>query len=1045
MSVKRFNEDTIEQAALEWLRHLGYGYVHGETIAPGEPAAERTSYNEVILIGRLREALTRINVHIPASARAEAIDTAIRQVLRVESQSSLINNHIFHRQLTEGVDVSFRIGQQVRHDKVWLVDYQNPAANDWLAVNQFTITDVNPTTRAKTNRRPDVILFVNGLPLVVIELKNAADESATIQKAYNQLRTYQDDIPSLFPYNALLAISDGVEARLGTLGAGWEWFKPWRTIDGETPAPSTLETLIKGVFEPSRLLDLIRYFTVFERTEAKLTKKVAAYHQYHAVNKAVQKTVEATQAEGDRKVGVIWHTQGSGKSLSMLFYAGKIIQQAQLENPTLVILTDRNDLDDQLFDTFAAGQELLRQTPAQAESHAHLEQLLQVASGGVVFTTIQKFRPEGLEGKHRQLSERRNIIFIADEAHRSQYGFEARVVRGENAAEAYIGYGFAKYVRDALPNASFIGFTGTPVETVDSNTRQVFGDYIDVYDIKRAVDDGATVPIYYEARLARLKLREELRPTLDPSFEEATEGEELERKERLKSKWSQLEAMVGTSERLEQVAGDIVHHFAQRLEVLDGKGMIVCMSRRIAVDLYAQLIKLHPEWHSDQDENGAIKVIMTGNATDPAHYQPHVRNKPRRKAIAERFKDPNDPLKLVIVRDMWLTGFDVPVLHTMYMDKPMRGHGLMQAIARVNRVFKDKPGGLIVDYLGIAHDLQQAVQQYTAAGSASPAQGQDEAVGVMLTQFDIVQSFFYRFDYSKFKNGTPGERLALIPVAMEHILRQDDGKKRYVDAVTRLTKAFALSIPDEQALAIRDEVAFFQAVRATFVKATTGNGRTSEDINAAIKQLVSQAVSSPEVIDIFRSAGLKTPDVSILSDEFLEDVRHLPQKNLALELLRKLLNDEIKSRSGKNAVQARSLAELLAKTILRYQNRSIDAAQVIAELIDIAKEIKVSSQRGDELGLTDDEIAFYDALADNMSAKQVMGDRQLAMIATELVREVRGQVTIDWTVKSSARAKIRVLVKRILRKYGYPPDLQDHATDLVLEQAELLAAEWAAA
>jgi len=713
-----------------------------------------------------------------------------------------------------------------------------------------------------------------------------------------------------------------------------------------------------------------------------------------------------------------------------------------MENPTLIVLTDRNDLDDQLYATFSAGHELLRQEPIQSENRSHLRELLHVASGGVVFTTIQKFTPEGQDNVYPLLSERRNIIFIADEAHRSQYGFEAHVVKGGTTDEAYIAYGFAKYVRDALPNASFIGFTGTPVELTDANTRQVFGDYIDVYDIKRAVDDGATVPIYYEARLARIKLRDDLRPTIDPSFENVTEGEELTTKEKLKSRWSQLEAMVGTSERLEQVARDIVTHFEQRLEVLDGKGMIVAMSRRVAVDLYDQIIKLRPAWHAPSDDQGVIKVVMTGSASDDPLFRPHVRTKERRKALAERFKDPTDSMKLVIVRDMWLTGFDAPPLHTMYIDKPIRGHSLMQAIARVNRVFLDKPGGLVVDYLGIAADLQEAITQYTAAGSDRPTAPQAEAVAMMLTQHDIARSFFHNFDYSAFFTGTPAERLRVIPAAMEHILSQDDGKKRYMESVGRLSQAFALSIPHEKALAIREEVAFFQVVRATFTKITSIEGRTGEDINFAIKQLVSKAVVSPDVINIFEAAGLKSPDVSILSDEFLEDIRHLPQKNLALELLRKLINDDIKVRLRKNAVQARSFADLLDKTILRYQNRSIDAAQVIAELIGIAKEIRASNQRGEELGLSEEELAFYDALAVNGSAKQIMGDRQLAVIAVELVQQVRSNVTIDWTVKQSARAKIRVLVKRILRKYGYPPDLQEKATDLVLEQAELLAAGW---
>jgi len=800
-----FSEETVEQATLEWFRELGCDTRFGPDIAPDEPAAERASYDEVLLLGRLRPALERINPDLPPAA----IDEALRKVQRTESQNPVINNHTFHRQLTEGVDVSYRVGSQLKHGKVWLVDFDHPSNNDWLAVNQFTVTGMNLLTMARTERRPDVVLFVNGLPLAVIELKNPADESATIRRAYNQLQTYKADIPALFTYNEALVIADGPEARLGTLTAGWEWFKPWRTIEGDQLAPPEqlqLEVLFKGVFEPHRFLDIIRYFTVFESNGGQLAKKIAAYHQYHAVNKAVQKTVEAASPDGDQKVGVVWHTQGSGKSLSMLFYAGKIIQHPAMQNPTLVVLTDRNDLDDQLFDTFAAGQELLRQEPRQAQSRAHLKELLQVASGGVVFTTIQKFRPEEDMRAYPMLSDRHNIVFIADEAHRSQYGFSAHTVQTER--EAYLAYGFAKYMRDALPNASFIGFTGTPIESTDVNTPQVFGDYIDIYDILRAVEDGATVPIYYEARLAPLHLKDEMRDQIDPEFEEITEDQEAEVKEKLKTKWSQIEAMVGTQERLQQIAEDIVQHFEQRCEAMDGKGMIVCMSRRIAVDLYNQIVKVRPEWHSPRDEEGVIKVVMTGSAGDPAHYQQHIRNKPRRKAIAERFKDPEDPLKLVIVRDMWLTGFDAPPLHTMYIDKPMRGHTLMQAIARVNRVFRDKPGGLIVDYLGLATDLQEAVAQYTTGGGQGlPAESHDQAVQIMLREYEVVQAFFHRFDYMPFFEGTPAERVSVIPRAMEHILQQPDGKKRFMDAVSRLSKAYALSVPHNDALAIRDDLA----------------------------------------------------------------------------------------------------------------------------------------------------------------------------------------------------------------------------------------------
>lgn len=1044
--MSQFTEDVVEQAALEWLRSLGYTTLYGGDIAPGEPSAERVSYDEVILLGRLRAALDRINIHIPDQVRAGAIDEAIRKVTRTSSQNVIINNHAFHRLLVEGVDIAYRVSGQLKHDKVWLVDFWNLQSNDWLAVNQFTITDINPVTRVKTNRRPDILLFINGLPLVVIELKNAADENATIFHAFNQLQTYKDDIPSLFTTNTLLIIADGMEARLGTITSGWEWFKPWRTVDGETLASSgtpQLETLINGVLDPYRLVDLIYSFTVFERDDSRIIKKIAGYHQYHAVNKAIEQTIAATNAEhGDQRAGVIWHTQGSGKSLSMLFYAGKIIQHPAMENPTVVVLTDRNDLDDQLFGTFASGHELLRQDPAQAESRDHLRALLQVASGGVIFTTIQKFRPEGRETVFPLLSERHNIVFVADEAHRSQYGFDAHIVKDKQSGDAYLSYGFAKYVRDALPNASFIGFTGTPIESIDVDTRQVFGDYIDIYDIQQAVDDGATVPIYYDARLAKLKLRDELRPKLDPSFDEVTEGEEDVIKSKLKSRWSQLEAMVGAEERLEAIAEDIVAHFESRLEAIDGKGMIVCMSRRVCVDLYGQIVKLRPHWHNNQDDKGVIKVVMTGSASDPKPYQPHVRNKPRRKALAERFKDPDNTLKLVIVRDMWLTGFDAPPLHTMYLDKPMHSHGLMQAIARVNRVFKDKPGGLVVDYLGIAADLQAAVRDYTSVGKGTPAAPLEEAIEVMQTQYDVVRAFFHQFDIRPFFTGSPVERLSIIPAAMEHILSRPNGKKRFMDAVTRLSKVFALAMPAEEAVQIRDDVAFFQTIRSAFAKTMAADGKSPGELDGAVKQLVSQAIASEGLINILDAAGLKSPDISILDDQFLEEIRKLPHRNLAAELLKKLINDEIKIRSKRNIVQARMFSEMLEATVRRYQNRAIDAAQVITELIDIAKEIQASKQHGKALGLSDDELAFYDALAASDTAVDVMGDQQLAIIALELLKAVRANVTIDWTVKQSARAKIRVLVKRILRKYGYPPDLEEAATNTVLQQAELLAASW---
>ncbi|MFN3479692.1 MAG: type I restriction endonuclease subunit R, partial [Thermodesulfovibrionales bacterium] len=907
---------------------------------------------------------------------------------------------------------------------------KNPDNNDWLVVNQFTVIE------GQNNRRPDVVVFVNGIPLGVIELKNPSDENATIKDAFNQFQTYKNEIPSLFPYNEILVVSDGIEARLGTLTADWEWFLPWRTITGDDLAPKglpELEVMIKGVFEKQRFLDLLRYFIVFEVDGSEIIKKIAGYHQFHAVNKAVDCTIKAASPGGDKRVGVVWHTQGSGKSLTMAFYAGKIIQHPEMQNPTLVVLTDRNDLDDQLFGTFSRCKDLLRQTPVQAESREHLREILNVASGGVVFTTVQKFFNVGQVGLVKQvrpLSTRRNIVVIADEAHRSQYDFID---------------GFARHIRDALPNASFIGFTGTPIEKADRNTPAVFGNYISIYDIQRAVEDGATVRIYYEARLAKLELKSDERPKIDPEFEEVTEGEEQTVKEKLKRKWAQLEAMVGTEKRVGLVAKDIIDHFEKRLEAMDGKGMIVCMSRRICVDLYNAIIKLRPEWHSDDDDRGFLKVVMTGSASDPSQWQQHIRNKMRREALANNFKKPEHPFKLVIVRDMWLTGFDAPSLHTMYIDKPMRGHGLMQAIARVNRVFKDKPGGLVVDYLGIADELKKALSDYTEKDRDMTGIPQEEAVAIMLEKFEVVSTMFHGFDYTRFFTSGPSERLTVIKEAMEHILSQDDGKNRYMQAVTELSKAFALSVPHDKAIEIRDHVGFFQTVKASLAKNTTvGAVREPTLLDSAVRQIVSKAIASEEVIDIFASAGLKKPDISILSDEFLEEVRHMPQRNLAFEVLKKLLYDEIKARSKRNLVLSRSFAEMLEKTIRRYQNRTIDAAKVIMELIELAKEMREAHKRGERLNLTEEELAFYDALETNDSAVKVLGDETLRTIARELVQTVKKNVTIDWTVKESVKAKLRTLIKRILRKYGYPPDKQEKATQTVLSQAELLCAEWVA-
>lgn len=1044
-----FTESVVEEAALAWLDSRGYSVVFGPAIAPGEPAAERDDYGQVVLARRLREALARLNPQVPP----EALDEAFRRLTRPDRPTMQANNHAVHRMLVEGVPVEyFRPDGSLGGDLVRVLDFDDPDNNDWLAANQFTVVE------DRHERRPDVVLFANGLPLAAIELKNAADERATIWSAFHQLQTYKLQIPSLFTFNETLVISDGAQARIGSLTADRERFMPWRTIEGEELADerlSQLQVVLEGVFDRRRFLDLIRYFIVFEDAgEGVLVKKMAGYHQYHAVNAAVEQTLRACAAPaeraavaeprglylarppggaderrtGDRRVGVVWHTQGSGKSLTMAFYAGRIIQHPAMENPTVVVLTDRNDLDNQLFDNFAHDRDLLRQEPVQAESRADLRAKLRVASGGVIFTTIQKFFPEEKGDTHPLLSERRNIVVIADEAQRSQYDFID---------------GFARHMRDALPNASFIGFTGTPIERADANTRAVFGDYISIYDIRQAVYDGATVPIYYESRLARLGLDESTRPRLDRDFEEATEGEEVEQRERLKSKWAQLEAVVGASDRVRLVARDLVEHFEQRLAAMDGKAMVVCMSRRICVDLYNAIVALRPGWHSQDDEQGVLKVVMTGAASDPLDWQQHIRNKDRRGDLADRFKDPGDSFRVVIVRDMWLTGFDAPCLHTMYVDKPMRGHGLMQAIARVNRVFKGKPGGLVVDYLGLAEELRDALAVYTeSGGQGETAIDQEKAVAVLLEKYEVCCGLFHGFDRSRWASGTPRERVSLLPAAQEHILRQPDGKARLLQAVTELSQAFALAVPHERALAILDDVAFFQAVRAVLAKGDLDDRRSPEELDYAIRQIVSRAIVSDQVVDIFAAAGLKKPDISILSDEFLAEVRGMPQKNLAVELLRKLLAGEIKARRDKNVVQARSFAEMLEEAIRRYQNRAIESAQVIEELIALAAEMREAGRRGEKLRLTEDEVAFYDALGVNDSAVRVLGDDTLKTIARELVDAVRNSVTIDWTLRENVRARIRVMIKRILRKHGYPPDKQETATQTVLEQAEVLCAGW---
>lgn len=1043
-------EADIESLALSWLASLGWQTRHDLELAPDGLFAERRDYQQVVLEERLRNAIAALNPDLPA----EALEDAYRKVLNPQGATLEQRNRAFHRMLVDGVPVEYRTASgEMRGERARIVDFETPDNNDWLAVRQFTVVENRHT------RRPDLVLFVNGLPLVIIELKNPVDERATMWAAYNQLQTYKQEIPLLFVYNEALVISDGLEARIGTLTASRDRFMPWRTITGEKPEPPEkpqLEVLIKGVFEPSRFLQLLRDFIVFEdEGGGKLSKKMAGYHQFHAVNVAVAETLRAAAMRdalvaelpglyetgqqaggnpGDRRIGVIWHTQGSGKSLTMVFYAARIARCPQMENPTIIVLTDRNDLDDQLFGVFCRCRELLRQVLIQAKSRAHLRELLAgMQSGGIIFTTIQKFLPVGGAGAEpaHPLSTRRNIVVIADEAHRSQYDFID---------------GFARHMRDALPNASFIGFTGTPLERDDRNTRAVFGDYISIYDIQRAVDDGATVPIYYESRLAKLNLPEALKPQIDEEFEEVTEGEELERKERLKAKWAQLEAVVGAPQRLEQIAQDIVNHFEQRLAVLAGKGMIVCMSRRICVALYDAIVRLRPEWHHDEDDKGVIKVVMTGSASDPPEWQPHIRNKQRREYLANRFRDPNDPLKLVIVRDMWLTGFDAPLLHTMYIDKPMRAHGLMQAIARVNRVFRDKPGGLVVDYIGLAYELKQALATYTESGGTGRAAiDQEEAVAVLKEKHEICCDLFHGFDWSAWKTGAPAAQLALLPAAQEHILAQENGKERFVQAVSALCKAFALAVPHADALAIRDDVVFFQAVRTALMKRAPTEERPEEQLDYAIQQIISKAVASEGIVDLFAAAGLRKPDLSILSDEFLAEVREMPHKNLAVEVMRKLLEGEIKARQRKNLVQARSFAEMLEKTIRRYQNRAVEAAQILEELIDLAREIRKADKRGEQLGLSDEELAFYDALQASGSVAQVLGEPTLKRIAQEIVQTVRCNITIDWARRENVRAHLRRLVKRILRKHGYPAEQYEQVAETVLEQAQLFADEWAAA
>lgn len=1024
-----FTEDNLEEASLEWLEEVGYEIGEGSTFAPDGVNAERDAYQEVVLVNRLRFALQRLN-----DVSDDVIEEAIQKIIIPQHPQLIVNNRSFHKMITDGVDIVTREDDQNVTKKVWLFDFTTPSNNDFLAVNQFTVIE------GKDNKRPDVVLFVNGLPLVVFELKSSSNENVGTTEAYNQLQTYKQAIPNLFHFNEIMVISDGWNAKAGTLSSNEERFMTWRTTDGtgeaETFEPQ-LEVLIKGMCRPDVLLNLVRHFILFQDDGEQLIKILAAYHQYYAVEKAVSQTQKATSTEGDQRIGVIWHTQGSGKSLSMVFYSGKLIQK--LNNPTVVVVTDRNDLDDQLFQTFSDSSELLRQTPKQANSREEMRELLSVQSGGVIFTTMQKFAPEADEKEMPMLTDRSNVIVMADEAHRSQYGFSGKMSYIEN--EDATKYGYAKYLRDALPNASYIGFTGTPVASADKNTEAVFGHYIDVYDMTQSVKDGATVKIYYESRIIPLELPADVQ--LDEVIEDLVEEEAEEYQAKAKQKWSRLEAVSGASSRLKTLAKDFVEHYETRQQAMFGKSMIVAMSRRIAFELYKEIVALRPEWHSDDDDKGVIKIVMTGSSSDPVEWQPFIGNKARREALAKRMKDTEDPLKIVIVRDMWLTGFDVPALNTMYIDKPMQGHNLMQAIARVNRVFKDKPGGLIVDYIGIADKLKEALQEYTTDDRKQAGVDTQVAVDVMLEKYDLIQEMLYTHDYSRFQDDKQSVRFRVLNETVDFILGLGkEERKRFLDLVTEISKAYALCAMEEDAKSLNAEIGFFKAVKAGLLKIVQPGTKlkyTKAEIENRIQQMVSQSIISEEVVDIYDSLGLENPDISILSDEFLADVRALPQKNIAVQLLERLLKGKVKSVMKTNVVQSKKFSEMLQASIDKYNKRSIQASKVIEELIELAKEVQEASRRGEELGLNKDEIAFYDALADHETAKEVMGDDKLRAIAHELAVSIKENMTVDWHKKDSARAKMRVTVRRLLKKYGYPPDLAKMAVETVVKQAELMA------
>jgi type I restriction enzyme R subunit len=1032
-----FNEAGLEEAVKEWFEELGYIPVFGPDISPDANGSipERLTYSDVILKERLKDAIYRINKDITD----EILEETLKKVETNLSPSLIVNNKKFHKQITEGIDIEIIKDEREQTIKIYLFDFEYIDNNDWMICNQFTVVE------NRVEKRPDVVIFVNGLPLVVFELKNSSKEDVNISQGYNQLQTYKEKIPSLFKYNIFMVTSDGINARAGSLTAGEDRFMMWRTIDGDKISPKTvpqLEVLIKGMFKKERFLDIMRHFILFQTDGSNINKILAGYHQYHAVNKAYESTKDATEETGDRRIGVIWHTQGSGKSLLMVFYSGKLV--LGMNNPTIVVITDRNDLDDQLFTTFSRSKDLLRQEPIQAESRKNLRELLNGReSGGIIFTTIQKFTPEERGDTIPVLTERKNVIVIADEAHRSQYGLSAKTVKRNGEADTV--YGYAKHMRDALPNASYIGFTGTPIESTDINTPAVFGDYIDIYDMTRAVEDETTVKIFYESRIAKIELPEEVKPKIDEEYDELTEEQEESEREQLRRKWSKLEALVGSEKRIELLSKDMVEHFEKRQEASFGKAMIVGMSRRICADLYEAITKLRPDWHSENDNEGKIKVVISGSSADEKKLQPHIRTKKQRELLAKRMKDPEDELMIVIVRDMWLTGFDVPSLNTMYIDKPMKGHTLMQAIARVNRVFKDKPGGLVVDYIGIAIKLKEALSEYTESDRKNTGVDTEVAVALMKEKYEVIRDILHGHDYSKYDSEKSSKRMQVITETIEFILgKGEKTKKEFLDYTTQLARAYSLCVTTDEAKEINEEIAFFKSVKSGIIKMIpneTSKRKTTNQLDAQINQLVSKSIISEEVVDIFESVGLKKPNIAILSDEFLDEVQNMKHKNLAVELLKRLLKGKVKSISRKNLIKSRKFSEMLEQTLLKYQNRAVETSQVIMELIQMAKDLNEAEKSGEDTGLTQDEIAFYDALADNESAKEVLGDEILRQIAMELTKSIRNSMTIDWNLRDSVRAKMRMQIRRLLKKYDYPPDQEETAVETVMEQAELMCSK----